>query len=85
MTGCKRSPKRAFRLQAGVKPLQRIAINSSPEGAIVSSATPLGLGLQSLVYRGFTPVWNHGDRNFYTLFKITRFSLTTFSLKYFAQ
>jgi len=28
---------------------------------------------------------NHGDRNFYTLFKITRFSLTTFSLKYFAQ
>jgi hypothetical protein len=37
-------------------PLQIIAINSSPERAIVSSATPLGLGLQSLVYRGFTPV-----------------------------
>ncbi len=56
MTGCKRSSKRAFRIQAGLMPLQIIAINSSPERAIVSSATPLGLGLQSLVYRGFTPV-----------------------------
>ena len=49
------SPERAFRPQAGVKPLQKASDSISPERAAEHTVTPLGVGLHPPVYRGFTP------------------------------
>jgi hypothetical protein len=75
MKGYKHSPERAFRPQAGVKPLQRMAIYNSPERATECAVTPSGLGVQRRVNRGFTPACSLARP---LAFKVGKFNSNTF-------